>query len=165
MSTSQLQVSWEADEPWARYTVLVKVRGARRVRRFAADKPPLKVNLEAGSVAWVAIEAELFGAGSRMSPWSDPVALPAKPPNAPGRPCVRLSPDGLSVQLTWSQPIIENPAQLHQLYYNVHLESEDGRRAEVRAGKQPSRLSPWSPKQLFRPSDDWLVRNVCRPHS
>lgn len=175
-------IHWIATDILYRYAILVKVRGARRVRRFPVTVTPATCVLEPGQEVVAALEADSAATGPRVSAWSAPVTVKPREPFPPGRPCVRQTAHDL--QLSWATPLdCKEPVS-----YIVVVEAQDGRRAEVNAGKQPywtaplddlmdhfhktrlrfavvavgsagrSPMSPWSPKQLFQPSDDWLVR-------
>jgi hypothetical protein len=180
-----ITVSWVKKDTLARYALLVKVRNARRVRRLPVTSSPATCALEPGAEVVVALEADNPTFGPRVSPWSNPVQLPADAPRAPGRPCVRLAKQ--DVVVTWASPLIVDMKE--EVRYIVVVESQDGHRAEINAGTtpfwtvplndildnfQPARLrfaviavssagrspqSSWSSKQFFQPSAGWMLKN------
>jgi hypothetical protein len=181
--SASVVVNWQKRDPVTRYAILIKVRNKRRVQRFPVTASPAVCVLEPGAEVVAALEGDNVTTGPRVSAWSDALQLPAAVPGPPGRPCVRQS--GPDLTLSWASPLDCR----EEVSYVIVIESQDGRRAEIHAGYTTfwsvllddllvhfrktklrfaviacgvagrSLQSLWSPKVLFTPTAEWLVKD------
>lgn len=180
-------VHWESTDPLLRYTILLRRRGHEQIRRIPVDRvSPVTVKLSPGVDVAAALEADSQANGPLVSGWSEPISIRARVPSAPGKPMVRQSREHL--QLSWPCPENLHGSVAENLSYLVLMESEDGRRVEVQAGKNAhwsvkvddlmehfyhnrirfaavavtpagrSPVGPFSTKFVIQPSGAWAVK-------